>query len=199
LNPLRDTGCGPAGFEAVIAAARSGDERAHTTLYREFQPGLLGYLRSQRPGDAEDIAAETWIAAARGLRRFRGDEDDFRRWIFTIARRRLIDEDRRQARRPPIATTESAPEAAAAGATAAEDEALERIETRRALERVAALPPDEAEVVILRVIAGLPANDVAKITGRTPGHIRVLQHRALQRLAELIGTTFVTIPAPLAM
>ena len=48
---------------------------------------------------AEDLAAETWLAVARGLPRFRGDEAAFRGWLFTIARNRLIEHRRRDARR----------------------------------------------------------------------------------------------------
>ena len=187
------------GFEALIATARTGDERALTTLYRRFQPPLLAYLRSRHPAEAEDLAAETWIAAARSLGRFRGGEEEFRRWIFTIARRRLIDEARRASRRPREAAGREPGEGVAGAAPDAESEAIGRDATRRALERVAALPPDEAEVVVLRVIAGLSATDVAEITGRTAGHVRVLQHRALRRLAGPMGQALVTLPLPLAM
>lgn len=179
-------------FAALVAAARDGDEGALTSLYRRLQPSLLGYLRSQRPSDAEDLAAETWIAAARGLRRFQGDEDDFRRWIFTIARRRLLDLLRAEGRRPHAVAAE-----VTMSAPSAEDEALQSLDTRRALESLRSLPPAEAEVVVLRVIAGLSAQDVADITGRTPVSVRVLQHRALRRLSELLGV--VTLSGPPAM
>jgi RNA polymerase sigma-70 factor (ECF subfamily) len=57
-------------------------------------------------------------------------------------------------------------------------------ETEAALARVANLTPDQAEVVLLRVIGGFTVDDVAAIVGKTPGSIRVLQHRGLKRLAE---------------
>ncbi|MGH2451011.1 MAG: RNA polymerase sigma factor [Candidatus Limnocylindria bacterium] len=186
-------------FEELLAAAQRGEEQALAALYRRFQPSLLAYLRTQRSDQAEDLASETWIAAARGLRRFRGDGGDFRRWIFTIARRRLVDLGRGEARRPStirapddsLAVLRESPDAAT--------EALESLATRQALEKVASLPPDEAEVVVLRVIAGLSAKDVASITGRSPGAVRVLQHRALRRLASLLDKTFVTLFGSLAI
>jgi RNA polymerase sigma-70 factor (ECF subfamily) len=46
------------------------------------------------------------------------------------------------------------------------------------------LPRPQAEVVLLRVLAGFSAEDVAEMTGRSPGAVRVLQHRALRRLAD---------------
>lgn len=186
-------------FESALAAARAGEERGFVRLYRDVQPALLGYLRSQRPQDAEDLATETWIAAARGLRRFRGDESDFRRWMFTIAHRRLIDLRRKESRRPQAISRAEIPDSQLGYAPDAESEAAESMATRRALERIAALPPAEAEVVLLRVIAGLSAADVAAVTGRSPGAVRVLQHRALTRLSKLIGSTLGALPYPPAM
>jgi RNA polymerase sigma-70 factor (ECF subfamily) len=61
--------------------------------------------------------------------------------------------------------------------------ALEAISSRAAVALIATLPPDQAEVVLLRVVAGLEVAEVAAITGKRPGHVRVLAHRALRRLA----------------
>ena len=172
-----------AEFETVLDEARAGTESAIAVLYRRFHPKLLRYLRAQEPAEGEDLAAETWIDAARGLHRFNGDEPAFQRWIFTIARRRLIDFRRRRRR--------SARAHAAwqnGGETRAPDDAVAQVlaasETDAALARIASLPPDQAEVVLLRVVAGFDAADVAKILGKRQGTVRVLQHRALHRLAE---------------
>jgi RNA polymerase sigma-70 factor (ECF subfamily) len=85
---------------AVLTAARSGSEAALTLLWRDANPGLLRYLRVIAPDAAEDIAAETWLQVVRGLPGFRGDQSDWRAWLFTTARRRAVDEIRRRARRP---------------------------------------------------------------------------------------------------
>ncbi len=186
-------------FELVLSAARQGEEWALTSLYRRLQPGLLGYLRSQRPDAAEDLASETWITVARGLASFKGGEDEFRRWVFATARRRLLDLVRAESRRP-----RTVPEAAVAGAPVpvspdAETEVLQGLATRRVLQHLASLSPSEVEVVLLRVVAGLSTEDVASITGRTSVSVRVLQHRALRRLAKLVSTTVVTIQGRLAL
>jgi RNA polymerase sigma-70 factor (ECF subfamily) len=186
-------------FESALRSARAGEERGFAALYRSLQPGLLGYLRTQFPQDAEDLAAETWIAAARGLRRFHGGESDFRRWIFTIARRRVIDLRRRESKRP-----KTVPESELAGsgpglAPAADAEVDGAMATRRALEQIAMLPSAEAEVVLLRVVAGLTASEVAAVTRRSPGAVRVLQHRALTRLSKLLGPTLATVPCPVVL
>jgi RNA polymerase sigma-70 factor (ECF subfamily) len=66
-------------------------------------------------------------------------------------------------------------------------DALEGFSTREALAQVASLPPDQAEAIVLRVVAGLEVNRVAAIMGKRPGTVRVLTHRGLRRLAERLG------------
>ena len=64
--------------------------------------------------------------------------------------------------------------------------AEERMATRAALQQIARLPRDQAEVVVLRSIAGLDVGHVAAILGKRPGTVRVLAHRGLRRLKEII-------------
>lgn len=168
-------------FGAVLDAARAGGEWAIAALYDQLAPSVARYLRAQVGQDAEDVASETWLSVARGLTTFTGDQDAFRAWVFTIAKRRVVDHLRSRGRRrtapAEVGVEPSAEDTALAGRIG--DEAARRI--------VALLPADQAQVVLLRVVAGLPVEEVARIMGRRPGTIRVLQHRALRRLAEEIS------------
>jgi RNA polymerase sigma-70 factor (ECF subfamily) len=192
-------------FGAILAGARTGADWAVAALYRDLNPAVVRYLRMQLPGEADDIASETWMDVARGLGRFEGGEQDLRRWIFTIARRRMIDARRRERRRLDPARAASVWGSGRADGDV-ESEALESISTERTLRLLlAVLPPDQAEVVLLRVIAGLDTGTVARILRKRPGTVRVLQHRALARLAARLaeeGTVeagHVTRPAAEAM
>jgi RNA polymerase sigma-70 factor (ECF subfamily) len=170
-------------FEAVLAAAAGGDELAFGILWRDLQPGLLRYLNALAPGAGEDLASETWLRVVQGLDRFRGGERAFRGWVFTVARHRAVDRWRRRVRR----RDELVPADALAGLPGPDDPAtaaLDAISTRAAVAMIATLPPDQAEVVLLRVVAGLDVAQVAAITGKRPGNVRVLTHRALRRLAD---------------
>jgi RNA polymerase sigma-70 factor (ECF subfamily) len=173
----------PGQFEGVLAAAKAGAEWALAVLYREFQPALLRYLRAQAAADADDLASEAWLAAARGLCRFEGDETGFRRWLFTIAHRRLIDLRRRDAKRRSLLSSLEH----SADRTPLDSEADVLGASEEALALIAGLPPDQAEVVFLRVVGGLDTEDVAAILRKKPGAVRVLQHRALKRLAERLA------------
>lgn len=172
-----------AGFGGYLADARAGDEYAFAVLWRDLNPALLRYLRVVAPATAEDTAADVWLEVCRGLGRFRGDEAGFRSWVFTVARMRAIDAARQAARRPvrPL-PPDQLPDRPAADDPAGA--ALEAQATREALALIAALPPDQAEVVALRVIAGLDATQVGEIVGKRPGTVRVLAHRGLRRLAQ---------------
>jgi RNA polymerase sigma-70 factor, ECF subfamily len=177
-------------FPGILERARAGEERAVAELWRDTHPRLLRYLRVAVGDDAAaDVASEVWIEIAGGLVRFSGGAAAFRSWVFTIARRRAIDEGRRARRRP----AELDPDVLAAETPRAE--ARERAALRAALGMIAALPPDQAEVVALRVVAGLDAGEVGRIVGKRPGAVRVLHHRGLRRLRAELAARGVTNPA----
>ena len=155
-------------FEAVLAAAAAGDEPAFGTLWRDLQPGLLRYLNALAPGSGEDLASETWLRIVARLDRFSGDERAFRAWVFTVARHRAVDRWRRGARR----RDELVPTDALVDLPALDDPAtaaLEALASRAAVALIATRPHDQAEVVLLRVVAGLEVAEVATITGKALG------------------------------
>ena len=178
-------------FEVTLASARTGDETAFTRIFRDVQPSLLRYLRVIAT-DPEDVAGETWVQVVAGLRRFRGGEQDFRAWLFTIARHRAADAGRSRARRPavPLDMTEAAQQLTTPDAA---DQALETVSTQATMTLIKSLPPDQAEIIMLRVVASLDTGDVARIVGKTPGAVRVAAHRGLRRLAGHVAQAGVTL------
>jgi RNA polymerase sigma-70 factor (ECF subfamily) len=172
-------------FDVVLRGAQGGDHDALAALWRELNPPLVRYLRARDREAAEDVASETWIKAARSLVRFRGTEGQFRAWLFTIARNGLIDWRLRAQRRPAVALDPDDLRTSAAADDPA-SEAIEALDTEAALRLVALLPDSQADVILLRVVAGLDAARVADIVGKREATVRVLQHRGLRRLAELL-------------
>ncbi|MEU3829892.1 RNA polymerase sigma factor [Streptomyces sp. NPDC029080] len=176
----------------AVARAQQGDETAFAVAYRIVQPGLLGYLRGLVGEEAEDVASEAWLEIARDLGRFQGDGAGFRGWTATIARHRALDQLRRQRVRPRAARLEEdALELPDRHST--HDQALESLSTERALELVRALPRDQAEAVLLRVVVGLDGPAAARVLGKRPGAVRTAAHRGLRSLARRLG-----VPAPAA-
>lgn len=174
-----------ADFERRLAAAQAGDEDSFTELFRSLQPSLLRYLGTMGGALADDVAAETWLAVVRGLGRFRGDEAKWKSWVFTIARARLVDARRRAARTPaPVDTDVVLDEHVAPDDVAGTVE--EMFSTEAALALIGRLPEQQAEVVLLRYVAGLDVAQAARALGKRPGAVRVAAHRGLRRLAELL-------------
>lgn len=154
-------------------------------MWQALHPPLLRYLTVRGDAAPEDVAAETWMHVVRGLDGFEGGAAEFRAWLFTIARHRAVDQGRARARRP---RTVSVPEPVEVSSPdldpSAEQQAVENEATAWALALVATLPPAQAEMVMLRVVAGLEVADVARLVGKRPGTVRVTVHRALRTLAE---------------
>lgn len=183
-----DDGLRDPQFAVLLAAAKRGEAVAVETLFHDLQPRLLRYLRGMEPNGADDIAGEVWVSVARGIRGFEGDLRAWRGWVFTIARRRLSDYRRSAGRR----RTDIVPDMAECETAGSIDEPaallLDRVSGQEAVDLIVrALPPEQAEVVLLRVLVGLGVAEVATMTGRTANWVRVAQHRAFRRLASLLG------------
>jgi RNA polymerase sigma-70 factor, ECF subfamily len=168
-------------FDDVLARARSGDETAFLRLWENLHPRLLRYLRVLGCDEADDVASETWLQAVRDLRSFDGGADDFRCWLFTIGRHRAVDASRTRMRSRSRLIAAAA--AAMPNPRPVEDEVLDGLSTRQAVALVAGLSRDQAEVVALRIIAGLDTAAVAGILGKSPGAVRIALHRGLRALA----------------
>lgn len=147
--------------------------------YRTLAPSVLGYLREQSVPEPEDVLSEVFLQVTRSLPRFKGTEDELRPWIFTIARNRAIDEARRRRRRPVAAQAELPDsEATASPVSTTVDPEL--------LAALARLTAEQREVVVLRFVADLSLEEVARITKRSEGAVKAMQHRALDQLARIL-------------
>ena len=168
---------------ALLARWESGDERAATELVARHAMAL-GRFVAARGGreDVDEVVQDAFVRAFRAIRSFRR-ESSFRTWLFSIARRLLV--DRRRARQHdrahvPLgeghATTDFGP---LDGLIASETQG--RLEL--ALQR---LTPTQREVFALRVGEGLSHREIAEVIGTTEGAARVHYHNAVRTLKELV-------------
>jgi len=177
----------PEDFPEVLRLAQAGDEAAFTELFRATQPVVLRYLGSMAAPDlVEDVASDAWVSIVKTLESFRDDSfGNIQAWALTTARRRWIDEVRRRSRRTEVLSGTDTPIDIAADETV-ESAVEHRMSDAAAMALVRRLPPDQAEVVALRTISGLTVEQVAQIVGKRAGTVRVLSHRGLRKLAELL-------------
>lgn len=163
---------GPAACEHPAVA---GDgTRSPASVYEALSSAVLGYFRAQRMRDPEGLTGDVFVAVTEKLGTFRGDDAALRRWVFTIAHHRRVDEIRRGQRRPE--TLEAAPTAPPTHDPTPVDPDL--------LAALDDLTGDQRDVVVLRYLADLSLRDVARVTGRRTGAVKMLQARALAALAE---------------
>lgn len=165
-------------FPEVLAAAVVGAEWAWVCLVQSVAASVRGYLASQGAHDPDGLTGEVFLHLVRGLGDFQGDEAGFRSWVFLVAHHRLVDERRRRRRGEMPARADRT----SLTAPSAEAEVLDGFVDGFWRERLARLSEDQRSVILLRVVGDLPAEEVARILGKRPGTIRVLQHRALSRL-----------------
>ncbi|MCA1846441.1 MAG: sigma-70 family RNA polymerase sigma factor [Actinobacteria bacterium] len=174
-----------AAFDTVLAAGQAGAPWAFDRLWRAYAPAVVSYLSLQGIFDPEDLVSEVFLGTFRGIGRFRGNEDQFRGWLFTIAHRRVTDERRRAAVRPQLAgSIADLPDMAVPDRRGGdvEEDALRRLDEDRVRALCEALQPGQRDVLLLRLIADLTVDQVAEALGKTPGAVKALQRRGLGAL-----------------
>lgn len=184
----------PEDFSEILAEAREGKGWALGALFHDLHPRIVRYLRAFEPVDAEDLASDTWLDVTSALDVFQGDQRTLRAFALSVARNRVLDL-RPYARRsilPPgpdlqeevsVYEIDHVDEAGEdMPVVAVDDHGVAEIATDAALDRVAALPRDQADVVLLTILGELSVDEVADIVGTRPDTVRVIQHQALVRL-----------------
>jgi RNA polymerase sigma factor (sigma-70 family) len=170
------------GFDQTLTRSRSGDPDAFATIYRQFAPMVLGYMRGHGARSPEDLTGDVFVAAIEKLDSFAGSERQFRSWLMTIAHHRWVDDLRAMDRRPedpglPVDLVEL-------GRHRGDVElaALDRLQVSGVIAAIDGLTGAQREVLLLRVLADLPINEIAQVTGRTETGVKALLRRGLASL-----------------
>ena len=177
--------------QADLVAARQREPAAVTRVYTAYAPSLFRFFAAAvgNRQEAQDLTGSVFVSAIEGLPGFRGPVEALGGWLFRIARHDLYDFRRKQARSPGLAPLDDHLDEAAiaAGADDPEELAIERLEGSRVMAALQQLSPDQREVLLLRMAAGLTAPEVAAALHKTTGAVKALQHRGLASLAAVLG------------
>jgi RNA polymerase sigma-70 factor (ECF subfamily) len=170
---------------SLVARAKEGDETAISQLYRQYAPGIYGYIASRvrDPAAADDLTSEVFLRALEGLAQFEYRGIPISAWLYRIAHDRIADHFRRQARRPTI-PLEDELLPAQDGIDHEVEGRLQVEQVGRAIERLTA---EQHQVILLRFVAGLKLQEIAYVMDRSADAIKMLQLRALARLRQLVA------------
>lgn len=174
----------------LVDAAKAGDRDAYGQLWRRYYDVVYAFvmIRLRHQQDAQDVTAETF---ARGLRRIDSvayHGSDPAAWFVTIARNILLDRAKSSRYRLEVPCSEFTD----AGHMPGVESEIERWDLARTMAGyVDQLRADQAEVIRLRFHAGLGVSEAAAAMGRSVGALKALQHRAVQRLAQLVDPVLV--------
>jgi len=178
-------------LELAVAAAVKGDRTAAARVLELVRPGVVRYCRSRVGGteranlSADDVAQEVLIAVLSALPGYRDQGRPFMAFVYGIASHKVADAHRGAARNradavehlPEVLSTDGGPE----------DRALEGEVSRAVWELLGTLPEKQREILRLRVIVGLSAEETAEAVDSTAGAVRVAQHRAMKQLRERLA------------
>jgi len=172
----------------LTTLAVRGQPAAIDSLLRQIRPMVIRYCRA-RLGQvasqhqvAEDVTQEVCIAVITALPRYRDMGRPFASFVFGIASHKVADA-RRSAARQAI-PTDNIPDGPD-GEPGPEESVVASLDAQRARLLLARLPAHQRELLALRVIIGLSAEETGAALGMSPGAVRVAQHRALARLRAL--------------
>ncbi len=163
-----------------LSAAKNGCAWSFERLYRQLAGQVASYLRWHRASDPDGLTNEVFAQVHRNLASFEGDEHGFRSLLFTIAHARLIDDRRSTSRQPNVVGDSRLEEGMCCGDV--EDDAFADMAHDEIRRLLAILSPDQRDVVLLRIVADLSVEDVARMLDKREGAIKALQHRALAAL-----------------
>lgn len=184
---------------ALLPPACAGDREAVEQLLARLRPGIVRYCRARLGrtdgsyGSADDVAQEVCMAVVRALPRYTDTGTPFAAFVHGIVGHKVTDA-LRATYRDRSSATDRVPERA--DTSAGPEEAVlagERAQVARTL--LNGLPPAHRELLLLRVVHGLSAEDTGAALGMTAGAVRVAQHRALARLRTLATEKGLRVPA----
>jgi RNA polymerase sigma-70 factor (ECF subfamily) len=180
----------------LVARAQTGDRAALEELLVRLRPGVVRYCRARLGrsggtyGSADDVAQEVCMAVITALPRYVEQGRPFAAFVYGIAGHKVADAQR-AGFRDRADVTDTLPDRADDG-PGPEDAAVAAAEAARAAALLDRLPPAHRELLLLRVVGGMSAEETGAALGMTPGAVRVAQHRALARLRSLAAETAVS-------
>ena len=166
----------------LVNQAKSGNPEAFARLYDAYVERVSRYIYFRVSGDCdmEDLVSQVFLKAWENLDRYQAGTSPFIAWLYTIARNLVIDHYRTKKNTLPLEEATAFP-----SDLELPDETAEMKFSLEAMrDALQVLSKDQQQALILKYIAGLPNDSIAKILSKQEGTVRGLQMRGLQTLAK---------------
>lgn len=176
-----------AELDELVVRVKARDLDALARVYDLLYDRVYRYVNAQvrNRHTAEDITSQVFVDLLENVDRFMpGRPGGFAAWMFRIARNDVIDHQRRMARRPTT-DLEAVAEVASDGIDLG-DEVVRALQAAEAWSALRGLTHEQRQVVMLRFGAELATDEVAAVMGKSAGAVKLLQHRAVQALKNML-------------
>jgi RNA polymerase sigma-70 factor (ECF subfamily) len=171
----------------LVRLAQEGDGEAFGRLYDRYVDMVFRfiYFRVNDQALAEDFTSETFLRALRRISTISYQGRDIGAWFVTIARNIVLDHLKSARHRLEMTTADTLEGREQVAST--EEAVLDALQSERLMQAVAQLGDEQRECIMLRFVHGLSVNETAQVMGKNDGAIKALQHRAVRKLADLVG------------
>jgi RNA polymerase sigma-70 factor (ECF subfamily) len=171
----------------LVRRAQEGDGDAFGQLYDRYVDTVFRfvYFRVNDRALAEDFTSETFLRALRRIGSITYQGRDIGAWFITIARNIVLDHLKSARHRLEMTTADTVEGKEHAQST--EAAVLDVLQSERLMQAVGQLGDEQRECVMLRFVHGLSVSETAQVMGKNDGAIKALQHRAVRKLADIVG------------
>ena len=171
--------------DAVVDRAVGGDAEAFGKLYDIYADRIYRhiYYRTSNVDDARDLTQEVFTKAWQALPKYKRTKTPFLGWLFTISHNRVIDYYRTKKDHAYL-NNEIIMEGQEKSPDRLIEDQFDQQEVRRAILQ---LPEDQQQVILMSFIEGFEYSEIAVALNKSEGNIRVIVHRALKRMREILA------------
>lgn len=174
-------------IKILIRKIKKGDKEAFGEIYELFAERIFRYIyfKVGKREEAEDLTQQVFVRVWESLDDFKFRKNPFSSWVYRIAHNLVVDFYRKQ---KDVLSLNDDIKIEIADSLDLDERLYYKEEVKKILSLINRLPQEQKDILILRFVDDLSYGEIARIMKKSPLTLRVLQHRALKKLKELIGS-----------
>lgn len=171
--------------QSLVAACQSGDVESFGDLYDLYVKPVYRYVYYRvDKAEVEDVVENVFVKVWENLDKYKPGESPFSSWLFRVAHNLVVDHYRYH--RKHISLRERLPKHLNQSDDSPLDWAHQRLNQQKLREALRELKEPYQQVLVLKYLNGFSTQEIAEVLQRNEGNVRILQHRALKALREIL-------------